>query len=40
MHDKITKNYRDIQSVLDNKSINYQIFDEFKEDKFFLDEKK
>ena len=36
---KLQKNHRDIQSVLDNKSINYQIFDEFKEDKFFLDEK-
>ena len=36
---KLQKNYRDIQSVLDNKSINYQIFDELKEDKFFLDEK-
>jgi hypothetical protein len=36
---KLQKNYRDIQSVLDNKSINYQLFDEFKEDKFFSDEK-
>ena len=36
---KLQKNFRDIQSVLDNKSINYQIFDAFKDDKFFSDEK-
>ena len=35
---KLQKNPREIQSVLDNKSINYQIFDEFQEDNFFLDE--
>ena len=35
---KLQKNPREIQSVLDNKSINYQIFDDFQEDKFFLDE--
>jgi hypothetical protein len=36
---KLQKNYRDIQSILDNKSINFQIFDDFLQDKFFLDEK-
>ena len=35
---KLQKNPREIQSVLDNKSINYQIFDDFQTDKFFLDE--
>ena len=36
---KLQKNYRDIQSVLDNKSINYNMFEDFQQDKFFSDEK-
>ena len=35
---KLQKNPRDIQSVLDNKSINYKIFENYKNDSFFLDE--
>ena len=35
---KLQKNPREIQSILDNKSINYQIFEDFHEDKFFMDE--
>ncbi len=36
---KLQKNPRDIQSALNNKSINFQIFENFKNDAFFLDEK-
>ena len=36
---KLQKNTRDIESVLDNKSINYELFQKFEEDKFFSDEK-
>ena len=32
---KLQKNPREIQSVLDNKTINNEIFENFKEDKFF-----
>ena len=36
---KLQKNPRDIQLVLDNKSINYEIFNNLENDKFFEDEK-
>ena len=36
---KLQKNPREIQAILDNKSINIDIFEDFQEDKFFLDEK-
>ena len=36
---KLQKNTRDIESVLDNKSINYEIFGNIENDQFFLDEK-
>ena len=36
---KLQKNTREIESVLDNKSINYEIFKNFEKDPFFLDEK-
>ena len=36
---KLQKNPRDIQLVLDNKSINYEIFINLEKDKFFEDEK-
>ena len=35
---KLQKNPREIQYILDNKSINYQIFEDFQQDKFFSDE--
>ena len=35
---KLQKNPREIQSILDNQTINYEIFEDFKGDKFFLDE--
>ena len=36
---KLQKNTREIESVIDNKSINYEIFKTFENDQFFLDEK-
>ena len=36
---KLQKNPREIESVLDNKSINYEIFNNLENDKFFTDEK-
>ena len=32
---KLQKNPREIQSVLDNKTINNEIFENFNEDNFF-----
>ena len=37
---KLKKDPKDIQSVLDNESINYSIFLDFEKDQFFNDEKK
>ena len=36
---KLQKNPRDIESVLDNKSINYEIFQNLENDAFFTDDK-
>ena len=36
---KLQKSTRDIEFVLDNKSINYEIFKNFENDPFFLDDK-
>ena len=36
---RLQKSTRDIESVLDNKSINYEIFKNFENDPFFLEEK-
>ena len=36
---KINGDPHEIESVLDNKSINYSLFDDFEEDPFFKDEK-
>ena len=36
---KLNGDPHEIESVLDNKSINYSLFDEFEEDPFFKDEK-
>ena len=36
---KLQKNPREIESILDNKSINYEMFKNLENDPFFLDEK-
>ena len=36
---KLQKNPRDIESILDNKSINYELFNNIENDPFFIDEK-